>query len=97
MWLSKTAATASANMGIPVMIAIAQTSGVSPLPPGLGACLVGSFGFRLPVSTPPNAIVYSSGRIPITKIIKTGAFFDKSGMILIWIVLRILCPLLGLM
>jgi sodium-dependent dicarboxylate transporter 2/3/5 len=92
-----TSNTASANMVIPVMIAIAQTSGVSPIPPALGACLGASFGFMLPVSTPPNAIVYSSGRIPITKMIKTGIFFDLTGLILIWIGLRILCPLLGLM
>jgi sodium-dependent dicarboxylate transporter 2/3/5 len=92
-----TSNTASANMVIPVMIAIAQTSGVSPIPPALGACLGASFGFMLPVSTPPNAIVYASGRIPITQMIKTGVFFDLSGLILIWISLRILCPLLGLM
>jgi sodium-dependent dicarboxylate transporter 2/3/5 len=92
-----TSNTASANMVIPVMIAIAQTSGISPIPPALGACLGASFGFMLPVSTPPNAIVYSSGRIPITKMIKTGIFFDLAGLILIWIGLRILCPLLGLM
>jgi sodium-dependent dicarboxylate transporter 2/3/5 len=91
-----TSNTASANMVIPVMIAIAKSAGVSPLPPALGACLGASFGFMLPVSTPPNAIVYSSGKIPITKMIKTGVFFDISGFILIWIGLRLLCPLLGI-
>ncbi len=91
-----TSNTASANMVIPVMMAIAGSSGVNPLPPALGACLGASFGFMLPVSTPPNAIVYSSGRIPITKMIKTGIFFDLSGLVIIWVGLRILCPLLGL-
>ncbi|MGB7062588.1 MAG: anion permease [Candidatus Zixiibacteriota bacterium] len=74
-----TSATASANIVIPVMIAIAQTSGVSPLPPALGACLGASFGFMLPVSTPPNAIVCSSGRIPITGMIRNRLFSDLSG------------------
>lgn len=91
-----TSNTASANMVVPVMIAIAQSCGVNPLPPALGACLGASFGFMLPVSTPPNAIVYSSGRIPITKMIRTGVFFDISGSVIIWVGLRILCPLLGL-
>jgi sodium-dependent dicarboxylate transporter 2/3/5 len=90
-----TSNTASANMVIPVMIAIAGSAQVSPLPPALGACLGASFGFMLPVSTPPNAIVYSSGRIPITKMIKTGIFFDVSGFVVIWMGLRLLCPLLG--
>jgi sodium-dependent dicarboxylate transporter 2/3/5 len=91
-----TSNTASANMVIPVVIAIAGSSGINPLPPALGACLGASFGFMLPVSTPPNAIVYSSGRIPITKMIKTGVFFDLAGLVIIWVGLRILCPLLGL-
>ncbi|HWR21405.1 MAG TPA: SLC13 family permease [Verrucomicrobiae bacterium] len=44
--------TASANMIIPVVIAIAQAAGVNPLPPALGACLGASFGFMLPVDPP---------------------------------------------
>ena len=34
----------------------------------------------LPVSTPPNAIVYASGYIPITKMIKTGVIIDVIGI-----------------
>ncbi len=92
-----TSNTASANMVIPIMIAISKSSGVSPLPPALGACLGASFGFMLPVSTPPNAIVYSSGLIPITKMIRAGIFFDILGFLIILLSLRILCPTLGLM
>ncbi len=50
----------------------------------------------LPVSTPPNAIVYGSGMIPITKMIRAGVFFDILGAVMIWIGLRILLPLLGM-
>ena len=79
-----TSNTASANMVIPVAIAVAQAGGVDPLIPALGACLGASFGFMLPVSTPPNAIVYGSGMIPITSMVKTGVFFDLIGLFLIW-------------
>ena len=34
----------------------------------------------LPVSTPPNAIVYASGYIPITKMIRTGIYIDVIGI-----------------
>lgn len=34
----------------------------------------------LPVSTPPNAIVYASGYVPITKMIKTGVIIDFIGI-----------------
>jgi sodium-dependent dicarboxylate transporter 2/3/5 len=87
--------TASANMIIPVVIAIAQAAGVSPLPPALGACIGASFGFMLPVSTPPNAIVYGSGLIPLPKMMTAGILFDILGFFIIWAGLYLLCPLLG--
>ncbi len=68
--------TASANMVVPVMISIAQAAGVNPIPPAIGATLGASWGFMLPVSTPPNAIVYGSGMVPITKMIRAGVFYD---------------------
>ena len=63
---------ASANMIIPVVITLAGSAGVNPLPPALGACLGASFGFMLPVSTPPNAIVYGSGLISIPRMVRAG-------------------------
>lgn len=88
--------TASANMVIPVVIAIAQTAGVNPIPPALGATIGASFGFMLPISTPPNAIVYGSRLIPIQKMVRAGLLFDLMGGMIIWGGLRLLCPLLGL-
>jgi sodium-dependent dicarboxylate transporter 2/3/5 len=92
-----TSNTASANMVIPVVIAVSQSIGVSPLPPALGACLGASFGFMMPVSTPPNAIVYGSGLVPILTMVKRGILFDIGGFFIIMAGLRILCPLLGMM
>ena len=59
--------------------------GVAPLAATFGA----SFGFMLPVSTPPNAIVYASGYIPITKMIRTGVYIDVIGIACITIPLCI--------
>jgi sodium-dependent dicarboxylate transporter 2/3/5 len=91
-----TSNTASATMVIPVVIAIAQAAGVSALPPALGACLGSSFGFMLPISTPPNAIVYGSGLVPIGRMIRAGVLLDVMGFFILWGGLRFLCPLLGL-
>jgi len=88
---------ASATMIIPVVIAIAHSANVSPLPPALGACLGASFGFMLPVSTPPNAIAYGSGLVPLPRMMRAGILFDIVGFVVILIGLRVLCPLLGLM
>ncbi len=88
--------TASASMLVPVVIAIAQGAGVSPVPPAIGAALGASFGFMLPVSTPPNAIVYGTGLVPLSDMIRAGAVLDAIGIVLIWLSLRLLCPLVGL-
>jgi sodium-dependent dicarboxylate transporter 2/3/5 len=95
--LSETSSnTAAASMVIPVVIAIAQAAGVNPVPPALGACFGASYGFMLPVSTPPNAIVYGTGMIPIPRMIRAGFLFDLFGVVIIFLGLRLMCPLLGL-
>jgi sodium-dependent dicarboxylate transporter 2/3/5 len=91
-----TSNTAAANMVIPAVIALAQAAGVNAVPPALGACFGASFGFMLPVSTPPNAIVYGSGLVPISKMMRAGILFDIAGFLTIFVSLRILGPLLAL-
>jgi sodium-dependent dicarboxylate transporter 2/3/5 len=88
--------TASANMVVPVMISLAMAAGINPIPPAIGATLGASWGFMLPVSTPPNAIVYGSGMVPITKMIRAGIFFDILGGLLLWVGLWLMLPLVGL-
>lgn len=88
--------TASASMLVPVVIAIAQAAGVSPIPPTMGVCLAASLAFVLPVSTPPNAIVYGTGLVPIQHMLRAGILLDIIGAVLVWITLWFLCPLLGL-
>lgn len=72
--------TAAANMVIPVVISISKAAGVDPIAPALGACLSASFALLLPVSTPPNAIAYASGMLPITRMIKSGAILSLFGV-----------------
>jgi sodium-dependent dicarboxylate transporter 2/3/5 len=88
--------TAAASMIVPVLIAIAHTANFSPVPPVLGACMAASLAFVLPVSTPPNAIVYGTGKIPILRMVQAGLLLDAIGGVLIWCALRILGPLLGI-
>ncbi len=79
MLTETTSNTASTTMVVPVAIAVAQAAGASPVQPALGATLGASMAFMLPVSTPPNAIVYSSGRVPITAMIRHGIVIDLVG------------------
>lgn len=52
----------------------------------------------MPVSTPPNAIVYASGYVPITKMIKSGFVIDVIGILAITvpIVMLIVKAVMGL-
>ena len=76
-----TSHTAATNMVGPLGITVAISAGISPVPVAVGIALASSLGFMLPVSTPPNAIVYGSGFIPIPKMIKSGVIIDAIGMI----------------
>lgn len=80
-----TSHTAATNMIGPLAIGAAVSAGFSPIPVAVGVALSSSLGFMLPVSTPPNAIVYSSGYVPITKMIKTGVYIDFIGIFCITI------------
>ena len=75
-----TSNTAVANLMGPIAIATAVSLGFSPVPVCVVMALCTSLAFMLPVSTPPNAIVYASGYVPITKMIKAGVILDIIGV-----------------
>lgn len=89
-----TSNTASANMVVPVVIAIARAQGADPLEPALGATMAATLGFMLPVSSPCNAIVYGSGYIPLTRMIRYGIMLDVIGIFVIVGLVKLLVPLL---
>lgn len=75
--------TAAANIAIPIIISIAQAAGVDPIPPAVATSLMASVSVILPVSTPPNAIVYSSGKVPIIEMVKYGLIIDAVALVVI--------------
>jgi sodium-dependent dicarboxylate transporter 2/3/5 len=80
-----TSHTAATNMVGPLGITVAVSAGLSPVPVAVAIALASSLGFMLPVSTPPNAIVYASGLIPITTMIRSGFLIDLIGLAVITI------------
>lgn len=88
--------TASASILAPVAIGLAEAAGVSPIAPVLGVALGASLGFMMPVSTPPNAIVYGSGLVPPREMMRAGLVIDLIGLAVTLAGLRIILPLLGL-
>ncbi len=90
-----TSNTASAAVVVPIIIPIAVAANVNPFVPSLAATFAASFGFMLPVSTPQNAVVYGSGVVPITKMIRSGASFDVLGVLLM-LLLPVMAAVVGL-
>jgi sodium-dependent dicarboxylate transporter 2/3/5 len=88
-----TSNTASANVVVPVAISVAQAAGVDPIVPAIAATLGASLGFMMPISTPPNAIVYGSGLIPLSAMMRYGILLDIVGYVLILLVVLLLVPL----
>ena len=78
-----TSNTASASLVVPVVLALAQAAGVDPVKPALAATVGCSFGFMLPVSTPPNALVYATGRVKIRDMMANGLVLDVLGVLLV--------------
>jgi solute carrier family 13 (sodium-dependent dicarboxylate transporter), member 2/3/5 len=90
-----TSNTASATIVVPIVIPIANAAGLDPVVPALCAIFGASFGFMMPVSTPQNAVVYGSGMIPITKMVRSGIVFDIIGLILIVLLIPVMASLVG--
>jgi len=78
-----TSNTASAALVVPVVLALARSAGMDPLRPALAATIGCSFGFMLPVSTPPNALVYGTGRIRMRDMVVNGLLLDVAGVLLV--------------
>jgi sodium-dependent dicarboxylate transporter 2/3/5 len=91
-----TSNTAAVNMLAPLVAALAQDLGVPLAPPLLAVSLGASMAFMLPVSTPPNAIVYGTGLVPLPTMMRLGIVLDVATYVAILAWLRLMCPLLGL-
>lgn len=91
-----TSNTATATMLCPLAIAAAQAAGVSPVPPAIGCALGCSMAFMFPVATPPNAIVYGSGRVPIRAMISSGFVVNLAAAVILPVGVLLLCRLFGL-
>ncbi|RUA04116.1 MAG: anion transporter [Candidatus Neomarinimicrobiota bacterium] len=84
--------TAATNIAIPIVISMAQAVGINPVIPAVAAALAASVAAVLPVSTPPNAIVYASGRVTITEMMKYGLLMDVTAITLVPALVLLIAP-----
>jgi len=77
-----TSNTATTNLTLPILAALSRATGIHPLLLMIPATISASFAFMLPVGTPPNAIVFGSGRVPIVKMAAVGFVMNWIGVVL---------------
>ena len=80
-----TSNTATAALMVPIAGSLAPAVGLSPVDTIWLVSLCASLGFALPVSTPPNAIVYGTGQVPLHLMVRLGIIIDV--LALTWVVL----------
>jgi sodium-dependent dicarboxylate transporter 2/3/5 len=74
-----TSNTAITSTFLPILASMAVGMGQNPMLFALPAAIAASCAFMLPVATPPNAIIYGSGKVTIPQMVKAG----------IWLILSI--------
>lgn len=67
---------ALATIFIPIVMAIAVGANINPLLLSIPVAMAASCAFMMPISTPPNAIVFSSGHIKMTQMVRVGIWLN---------------------
>ncbi|MCW8811192.1 MAG: SLC13 family permease [Ignavibacteriaceae bacterium] len=78
-----TSNTAVTQMILPILASVSVGIGLNPLMLMLTATISASMAFMLPVATPPNTIIFASGRIRISEMAKTGFILNITGVIVV--------------
>jgi len=68
---------------LPILASLSIELQINPLLLMIPATISSSFAFMLPVATPPNAIVFSSRRLKIIDMAKTGFLINLFGIIVV--------------
>ena len=76
---------ATSSIFLPVVSGLAQSMGVHPLSLMIPVALTCSLAFVLPVSTPPNAMAFASGRLAVSDMIQIGVVMNVLGVLIVLI------------
>lgn len=68
---------------LPIVTALAVALGLPPIPLAAAVALGSTCGFMLPISSPPNAIVFGSGRVTIREMARAGLFMNILGWLML--------------
>jgi solute carrier family 13 (sodium-dependent dicarboxylate transporter), member 2/3/5 len=84
--------TATAALLIPIAVSLASSISIDPLLLMVPLTIATSYGFIMPVGTPPNAIVFGSKYVTAPKMAKAGFPLDIIGIIMVTALTTIMVP-----
>ena len=87
-----TSNTATAQMALPLLAAISVSANINPLFLMIPATIATSLAFIMPVATPPNLIVFGTGKISIKEMAKTGIIIDLIGVAVVVLFMYLVIP-----
>ncbi len=87
-----TSNTATAETLLPIFAAASVALHVHPLALMLPATMACSMAFMLPAATPPNAIVFGTGRVSIRTMVRHGVVLALAAPLVITLVLALVAP-----
>ncbi len=85
---------ATTAMLMPILAPIALNLNVNPFTLMVATTVAASCAFMLPVATPPNAVVFGSGYLKITDMIKAGFWMNLVSIIILTLIVYFVLPLL---
>jgi sodium-dependent dicarboxylate transporter 2/3/5 len=93
LWTELNSNVAAAATFMPILAAIAATSDYPVLQLVAPAAVAASCGFMLPVGTPPNAIVFGTGRFSMQEMIRAGWRVNLASIAIVTLVSMVCLPL----
>jgi sodium-dependent dicarboxylate transporter 2/3/5 len=94
-WTEFNSNVATAATFMPILAAIAAASDFPVLQLVAPAAIAASCGFMLPVGTPPNAIVFGTGRLTMQEMIRSGWRVNLASIAVVTIVSVVVIPLIA--
>ncbi|WP_346797135.1 DASS family sodium-coupled anion symporter [Halomonas sp. Bachu 37] len=88
-----TSNTATATMILPVLASLALALDIHPFVLMVPAAMAANCAFMLPVGTPPNAIIFATGKLTIIEMVRIGFWVNIIAMLLIVVSVYFLLPL----
>lgn len=70
------------TVALPIFLTLAKNQGVDPLIVGIPLTLCSSYAFSMPISTPPNAIVFATGKLSIKHMLRAGILVNILGILI---------------